>query len=182
MCVQSSFPESLKAKNRESDQYISEGKVWVDRCDCDEKYKTSGLNNTQHNTTQSRRLQPLQNILSCVHQNLGLKSRLQTVVFQARRKEHLCCCVDLESFPLKRGGDALEGRTVVNVSAVWLRDLSSNCVPLCFLDQGDFITKNCGAGDRLHQPACLLLPGWHLSWKVSSCRCVLYYMYLTIND
>lgn len=87
VCVQSSFPESLKVKNGESDQYISGEKVWVDRCDCDEKYKTSGLNNAQHNTKQKGAASA--EYVSYVHQDLGLNSRLQTVVFQARRKEHL---------------------------------------------------------------------------------------------
>lgn len=31
------------------------------------------------------------------------------------------------------------------------------------------LPKTVGAGDRLHQPACLLSFGWHLSWKVTSC-------------
>lgn len=46
------------------------------------------------------------------------------------------CCVDLESFPLKRAGEALEGKAAVKVSAVWQRDPSSNCVSTVFLKPG----------------------------------------------
>lgn len=90
------------------------------------------------------------------------------------------CCVDLESLPLKRAGGAPEGGTAVKVSAVWQKDSSSNSVYLCFLNLGDFITKNCGAGDRLCQPACLCSFGRRLTWNVSSSRCVLYYMHSAI--
>lgn len=48
---------------------------------------------------------------------------------------------------MKHAGEALEGKAAVGVSAVWLRDPSSDCVSPCFLDQGHFITKICGAGD-----------------------------------
>ncbi|KAM7378967.1 hypothetical protein PAMP_004552 [Pampus punctatissimus] len=71
----------------------------------------------------------------------------------ARRKEHLAAVLILESFPLKRAEEGLEGRAAVKVSAVWLRDPSSNCVCLCFLDQGGFITINCGAARKTCAPA-----------------------------
>lgn len=70
--------------------------------------------------------------------------------------EQAADCGVSEPFPVKHAGEALEGKAAVWVSAVWLRNPPSDCVSPCFLDQGHFITKVCGAGDRLHQPTCLL--------------------------
>lgn len=109
-----------------------------------------------------------------MHQDLGLNSRLQTVVFQAskEKKEHLAAMLIWSHFHWSVL-ETQEGRAVVEVSAVWLREPSSNCASACFLDQGDFVTYSYGAGDRLHQPACLL--SWHY-------RCVLCnYHYLFDN-
>lgn len=83
MCVQSSVSESLKLKNWELDQYISGEKVWVEGCDCDEEYTTSGLNNTQHNTKQKGATSA--EYVSYINQDLSLHSRLQTMVFQVRK-------------------------------------------------------------------------------------------------
>lgn len=175
MCVQSNFPESLKVKNRESDRYTSEEKVWVDCCDCNEKYKTSGLNSTQHNTKLN--CANSAEYVSYIHQELGVNSRLQTVRIQARRKEHLAAVLIWNHFHWS----VLE--------RLWREEQRWRCqlfdrgtrpqtvCLLCFLNQGDFITKNYGAGDRLCQPACLSLFGLHLSGKVSTYRCM---HYLTI--
>lgn len=57
--------------------------------------------------------------ISYVHLGLGLNS-MQTVFFQAMRKEHLAAV--LISIEACRRGSG--GRAAVTVSAVWLRDLS----------------------------------------------------------
>ena len=52
-CVLSSFPESLKVKNQESDRYISGGKVWVDRCDVTVMRNTRPQDSITHRETQT---------------------------------------------------------------------------------------------------------------------------------
>lgn len=98
---------------------ISWEKVWVDRCDCDEKSKTSGLNNIQHNTKQKGATSA--EYVSYIQQDLDLNSRLQTVVFEARQKEHLAAVL-IWSYSLKRAGKVLEGRAAMEVSAVRQKD------------------------------------------------------------
>lgn len=139
---------------------------------CDEIYKTSGLNNAQQNPKLKGASSA--ECESCVHRNFGLNSRLGCFR-PSRRSIWLLCRF---GFPLERAGEALDGKATVKVSAVWLRNPSSNYVSPCFLHH--FITKDCGAGDRLHRPAGLLLFGWHFSWNVPSFRYRLYCIYLTM--
>ncbi len=164
ICVQSGFPESLKVKNGESYQYIAGKKMWFDR---DENLKD--LRTINNSTMHRRGVQPLQNMWDTFTGIMVWTPGCRLGCFRPGRRSIWLLC-DLESFPLKRAGEALEGRAAVKV-----RDPFSNWMSPCFLDQGGFAPKQCGAGDRLHQPACLLSFGWHFSWKVTSYRCVLYW-------
>lgn len=104
----------------------------MDCCGCEEKYKTSGLNNTNQPSVKVTWFE--------VH----------TVVFQAGQKEHLAAGLYLESFPLQRAGEAVEGRAAVEASAVWQRPILKLCISV-------FLTPLC-------QLLCLLSFGYN-SWR-----------------
>lgn len=75
-----------------------------------------GLNKHRPNSTKGY---DRYRLYKFVHRGLGLNS-MQTVFFQAMRKEHLAAV--LISIEACRRGSG--GRAAVTVSAVWLRDLS----------------------------------------------------------
>ena len=59
----------------------------MDRCDCDEKYRTSGLNSAKQKGATSAEY------VSYIHRDLCLNSRLRTVACRAGKKEHLAAGV-----------------------------------------------------------------------------------------